>query len=137
MVIDERELQTKLEQIDISNGGSIKAKVDSWVAGLKQLVDNFSYFKECEGKPIIFITSGGTSVPLEKNTVRSVENFSTGIRGSRSAEYFLKNGYPVIFFHRLTSAKPFEIELSQIDQWARQFSFASPNTDFNNQVRLW
>ena len=27
---------------------------------------------------VILITSGGTSVPLEKNTVRSIENFSTG-----------------------------------------------------------
>ena len=31
-----------------------------------------------EGKPAVFITSGGTSVPLEKNTVRSIDNFSTG-----------------------------------------------------------
>lgn len=37
-------------------------------------------------KNIIFLTSGGTSVPLEKNTVRTIENFSTGGRGSRSAE---------------------------------------------------
>lgn len=49
------------------------------------------------------ITSGGTSVPLEENTVRSVENFSTGTRGSRSAEYFLKGGHPVIFFFRKDS----------------------------------
>lgn len=32
------------------------------------------------------ITSGGTSVPLEKNEVRSIENFSTGKRGSLLAE---------------------------------------------------
>lgn len=35
---------------------------------------------------IICITSGGTSVPLEKNTIRSIENFSTGKRGAVSAE---------------------------------------------------
>lgn len=35
---------------------------------------------------IICITSGGTSVPLEKNTVRMIENFSTGSRGAISAE---------------------------------------------------
>jgi len=51
-------------------------------------------------RPIIFITSGGTSVPLEKNTVRSIENFSTGRRGALSAEYFLKAGFPVVFFYR-------------------------------------
>lgn len=60
--------------------------------------------------PIIVVTSGGTSVPLEKNTVRSIENFSTGTRGARSTEYFLKAGLPVIFFHRNTSLKPFAIE---------------------------
>ena len=27
---------------------------------------------------IVLVTSGGTSVPLEKNTVRTIENFSTG-----------------------------------------------------------
>jgi phosphopantothenate-cysteine ligase len=36
------------------------------------------------------VTSGGTSVPLELNTVRSIENFSTGTRGARSAEFFIK-----------------------------------------------
>jgi phosphopantothenate-cysteine ligase len=35
---------------------------------------------------VILITSGGTSVPLEKNSVRSIENFSTGMRGAISAE---------------------------------------------------
>ena len=33
------------------------------------------------------ITSGGTTVPLEKNTVRFIDNFSTGTRGATSAEY--------------------------------------------------
>jgi len=33
---------------------------------------------------------------LEKNTVRSIENFSTGLRGSASAEYFLKKVSQVI-----------------------------------------
>lgn len=35
---------------------------------------------------IVCVTSGGTSVPLEKNTIRSIENFSTGKRGAVSAE---------------------------------------------------
>lgn len=56
---------------------------------------------------IVCVTSGGTSVPLEKNTVRSIENFSTGRRGALSAEYFLKAGYCVIFLHRDTSLLPF------------------------------
>ena len=36
---------------------------------------------------IVCVTSGGTSVPLEKHTVRSIENFSTGKRGAISTEY--------------------------------------------------
>ena len=35
----------------------------------------------------VYLQSGGTTVPLEKNTVRSINNFSSGTRGSRSAEY--------------------------------------------------
>lgn len=41
-------------------------------------------------KTVILVTSGGTSVPLELHTVRNIENFSTGYRGSISAEHFLK-----------------------------------------------
>ncbi|GMH85656.1 hypothetical protein TL16_g10299 [Triparma laevis f. inornata] len=57
--------------------------------------------------PTVLITSGGTSVPLESNTVRTLENFSTGTRGSTSAELFLSSGYRVIFMHRIGSKLPF------------------------------
>jgi phosphopantothenate-cysteine ligase len=56
---------------------------------------------------IAVVTSGGTSAPLEKNTVRSIENFSTGKRGAVSAEKFLAEGYSVIFLTRPTSIQPF------------------------------
>lgn len=39
------------------------------------------------GKMVVLVTSGGTTVPMEKNTVRFMDNFSTGGRGSKSAEY--------------------------------------------------
>lgn len=51
--------------------------------------------------------SGGTTVPLELNTVRFVDNFSAGTRGACSAEYFLQAGYAVIFLHRLKSLEPY------------------------------
>uniref|UniRef100_A0A914SBU9 Uncharacterized protein n=1 Tax=Parascaris equorum TaxID=6256 RepID=A0A914SBU9_PAREQ len=51
--------------------------------------------------------SGGTRVPLEKNTVRFIDNFSMGTRGSASAECFLAKGYAVIFFYREQSLMPF------------------------------
>lgn len=56
---------------------------------------------------VLLLQSGGTTVPLEHNTVRFVDNFSAGTRGSASAEYFLDNGYAVIFMHRLKSLEPF------------------------------
>lgn len=64
----------------------------------------------------MLITSGGTSVPLEKNTVRSIENFSSGLRGAASAEYFLKAGFNVVFFFRNTSLRPFirALDLSKL-----------------------
>ncbi|KAJ8609049.1 hypothetical protein MRB53_039318 [Persea americana] len=59
------------------------------------------------GRRIVFITSGGTTVPLEKSNVRFIDNFSAGTRGATSAEYFLKQGYAVIFMHRQFSLQPF------------------------------
>eukprot|EP01080_Neovahlkampfia_damariscottae_P011181 gene11181-4001_t len=70
------------------------------------------FCKTHENKKIVVVTSGGTSVPLEKNTVRSITNFSTGTRGANSAEEFLKHGYAVIFVHALNSKKPFTNQLS-------------------------
>ncbi|XP_033347079.1 uncharacterized protein C4B3.18 isoform X2 [Bombus vosnesenskii] len=56
---------------------------------------------------VVLVTSGGTTIPLEHNTVRFVDNFSAGTRGSASTEYFLENGYAVIFMHRVNSLEPF------------------------------
>ncbi|KAJ1954651.1 Phosphopantothenate--cysteine ligase cab2 [Linderina pennispora] len=58
-------------------------------------------------QPIVLVTSGGTTVPLENNTVRFVDNFSLGTRGSSSAEQFLAAGYAVIFLYRDKSLQPF------------------------------
>lgn len=51
--------------------------------------------------------SGGTTVPLERNMVRFVDNFSAGTRGAASTEHFIEAGYGVIFMHRLHSLQPF------------------------------
>jgi phosphopantothenate-cysteine ligase len=55
----------------------------------------------------VFKQSGGTTIPLERKTVRSIDNFSGGQRGSASAEEFIKAGYAVIFLSRKTSIQPF------------------------------
>ncbi|KAI1782966.1 phosphopantothenate-cysteine ligase [Ganoderma leucocontextum] len=60
-----------------------------------------------EGRKVVLVTSGGTTVPLELNVVRFLDNFSAGTRGATSAEYFLKAGYAVIFMHRQFSLQPF------------------------------
>ena len=41
---------------------------------------------------VVLVSSGGTSVPLERNTVRTIENFSTGSRGAACVEHFLRQG---------------------------------------------
>lgn len=56
---------------------------------------------------VVLVTSGGTTVPLENQTVRFIDNFSAGTRGATSAEYFLDAGYAVIFFHRQFSLLPY------------------------------
>ncbi|KAF2856859.1 phosphopantothenate-cysteine ligase-like protein [Plenodomus tracheiphilus IPT5] len=60
-----------------------------------------------EGRRVVLVTSGGTTVPLETQTVRYIDNFSAGTRGATSAEYFLQQGYAVIFLHRQFSLLPF------------------------------
>eukprot|EP01127_Copromyxa_protea_P012064 TRINITY_DN3104_c0_g1_i2.p1 TRINITY_DN3104_c0_g1~~TRINITY_DN3104_c0_g1_i2.p1 ORF type:complete len:318 (-),score=64.80 TRINITY_DN3104_c0_g1_i2:55-1008(-) len=57
---------------------------------------------------IAWVTSGGTIVPLEKNMVRFIDNFSGGFRGATSTEYFLQKGYSVVFLHRHKSVMPFQ-----------------------------
>ncbi|MCJ1362013.1 hypothetical protein MMC16_001115 [Acarospora aff. strigata] len=56
---------------------------------------------------VALVTSGGTTVPLENQTVRFIDNFSAGTRGATSAEYFLDAGYAVIFLHRQYSLLPY------------------------------
>jgi phosphopantothenate---cysteine ligase (ATP) len=56
---------------------------------------------------LVLVTSGGTTVPLENQTVRFIDNFSAGTRGATSAEYFLQAGYAVIFLHREFSLLPY------------------------------
>ncbi|UXI17766.1 hypothetical protein NH340_JMT03709 [Sarcoptes scabiei] len=59
-------------------------------------------------RKIVLITSGGTTVPMEQNTVRYIDNFSAGTRGSASTEYFFDSGeYAIIFFYRHKSLEPF------------------------------
>ena len=102
---------------------STGSTADGWKAAIeKEFVENFGkmegqpQFKGIKDKHVVLVTSGGTRAPLEKNAVRSVENFSRGTRGARSAEQFIKAGYPVIFFHRKNTLQPFSVEIQ--DEWS-------------------
>lgn len=65
-------------------------------------------------RPIAVVSSGGTAADLELNSVRCLENFSTGLRGAISVEEFLKRGYAVVHLWRTGSAAPYARVLSQL-----------------------
>ena len=65
---------------------------------------------------IVCVTSGGTIVPLEKNMVRYIDNFSTGQRGANMAELFISCGYAVVFVHRKGSIQPFSTSIASGSQ---------------------
>ncbi|XP_031783741.1 phosphopantothenate--cysteine ligase [Nasonia vitripennis] len=73
----------------------------------EKLLNQFIAFHAKENTKVVLVTSGGTTVPLEHNTVRFVDNFSAGSRGSISAENFLQRHYAVIFMYRVKSLEPF------------------------------
>ncbi|KAI8847430.1 DNA/pantothenate metabolism flavoprotein [Chytridium lagenaria] len=70
-------------------------------------IQSFVKRHQAEGRKIVLVTSGGTTVPLESQTVRFIDNFSAGTRGATSAEMFLELGYAVIFLHRQFSLQPY------------------------------
>jgi phosphopantothenate---cysteine ligase (ATP) len=73
----------------------------------KEKLTSFLERLQYNEQPVVFVTSGGTRVPLEKNMVRFIDNFSGGDRGATSAEYFLAKGYAVIFMYRVGTKFPF------------------------------
>ena len=95
-----------------------KSELINYCSYKKYLYDKLSKFLDnVKTDKVVVLTSGGTSVPLELNTVRTIENFSTGKRGSLLCEHFLKLGYSVIFYSRNNSLKPFihNIDYNNID----------------------
>mmetsp|Transcript_16456 Transcript_16456/g.19665 ORF Transcript_16456/g.19665 Transcript_16456/m.19665 type:complete len:160 (-) Transcript_16456:30-509(-) len=74
---------------------------------IKSSLQKFTQKQESNGVKIVCVTSGGTTVPFEKNTVRFLDNFSSGNRGASCTEHFLRQGYAVVFLSRIGSATPF------------------------------
>ncbi len=65
-------------------------------------------------RPVALVTSGGTITTLEQNTIRYLDNFSTGQRGAISVEEFCKRGYAVIHLWRKGSTAPYSRVLSKL-----------------------
>lgn len=83
-------------------------------ANLSEIEANIHQFlKQHATSKIAVVSSGGTTVPLENNTVRFIDNFSAGTRGSLCAEYLLDHGYAVVFLYREFSLRPYSQHYSQ------------------------
>ncbi|XP_033114768.1 phosphopantothenate--cysteine ligase-like [Anneissia japonica] len=89
LFFDDNDYNPKKYQDDIS-------KIQTFVAGHHARMNK-----------VVLVTSGGTAIPLENQAVRFIENFSGGKRGAASAEYFLSEGYGVIFLYRQGSLRPY------------------------------
>ncbi|KAG9228592.1 DNA/pantothenate metabolism flavoprotein [Amylocarpus encephaloides] len=89
----------------------------------KEFID----FHAPAGRRVVLVTSGGTTVPLERQTVRFIDNFSAGTRGATSAEYFLEAGYAVIFLHRQFSLQPYSRHYSHATDCFLDFLHEGPD----------
>ncbi|ETI39836.1 hypothetical protein F442_14432 [Phytophthora nicotianae P10297] len=91
----------------------LKTTAPKWTDERREQVEAFLDHHRVVGKCVAVVTSGGTTVPLERNTVRFLDNFSTGSRGAASVEYLLELGYAVIYVHRPGSVAPFARHLQR------------------------
>jgi len=98
------DLETTTNEVNIFYEQFVHAPQGS--DAVEQGLTNFLKHQSADQK-IAWVTSGGTIIPLEKNMVRFIDNFSGGNRGAASTEYFLEHGYSVIFLHRKRSIMPF------------------------------
>ncbi|QSZ32402.1 hypothetical protein DSL72_001976 [Monilinia vaccinii-corymbosi] len=90
------------------------------------LAEAFINLHAAAGRRVVLVTSGGTTVPLERQTVRFIDNFSAGTRGATSAEYFLESGYAVIFLHRQFSLQPYSRHYSHATDCFLDFLHEGP-----------
>jgi phosphopantothenoylcysteine synthetase/decarboxylase len=77
----------------MASQGSMEAFTSNPVdtTGVEQSLDTFcTHLRASPDIPVVLVTSGGTTVPLERNCVRFLDNFSQGTRGALSAEAFIE-----------------------------------------------
>ncbi|CAI5758124.1 unnamed protein product [Candida verbasci] len=114
----------------------------NYLPEIESEVEEFIKFhlnRDKENAKIVLVTSGGTTVPLENNTVRFIDNFSAGTRGATSAEYFLESGYSVIFLHREFSLLPYSRHFSHstncfLDYMIEKDNKIEINPKFSNEM---
>ena len=102
------------------------ARPENLEADIK-LAKAFVSYHSQYNRGVVLVTSGGTTVPLEKQTVRFIDNFSAGTRGATSAEYFLEAGYAVIFLHRQFSLLPYSRHYSHSTNCFLDYMMESPD----------
>ncbi|MCJ1376118.1 hypothetical protein MMC20_007358 [Loxospora ochrophaea] len=127
-VIDEmrglqRTTTVELEESDYFNVNPPPESLDKDTS----LVSSFVQRHQAAGRRVVLVTSGGTTVPLENQTVRFIDNFSAGTRGATSAEYFLEAGYAVIFLHRQFSLQPYSRHYSHSTDCFLDFMTIGPD----------
>ncbi|TVY23800.1 Phosphopantothenate--cysteine ligase [Lachnellula hyalina] len=98
-----RQSTAEVAERDYFHENPAPAALEEHTAQAKAFID----FHAAADRRVVLVTSGGTTVPLERQTVRFIDNFSAGTRGATSAEYFLEAGYAVIFLHRQFSLLPY------------------------------
>jgi phosphopantothenate---cysteine ligase (ATP) len=86
--------------------GGCAGEFISWSVGS---LAEFVSINKGQSRKLAVVTSGGTAVPMERNAVRFLDNFSTGSRGSACAEVLLTTfpDYAVIFLGRKGAKMPF------------------------------
>ncbi|KAI9675073.1 MAG: hypothetical protein M1817_001480 [Caeruleum heppii] len=90
-------------------------------------VKHFVAHHNAQQRRVVLVTSGGTTVPLENQTVRFIDNFSAGTRGATSAEDFLEADYAVIFLHRQFSLLPYSRHYSHSTNCFLDFMTEGPD----------
>jgi len=104
----EKELLAQfIESGPVSSSDKVRNSVECFISAAEGETDSKLR------KRFVCVTSGGTVVPLERNCVRFIDNFSRGTRGALSCEEFLRHGYHVIFLTRHGSAQPFISEFQE------------------------
>jgi phosphopantothenate-cysteine ligase len=118
-----RQTSADVAERDYFNENPAPTSLEKYTKQAKEFID----FHAAAGRRVVLVTSGGTTVPLERQTVRFIDNFSAGTRGATSAEYFLESGYAVIFLHRQFSLLPYSRHYSHATDCFLDFLHEGPD----------